>query len=175
MAGEQRRIRAGARQGALRQLPRHDGIRRTVRLRLQGPAGLRDDGSGGLPADPATRLRALYAHPERAPQDTRSAEIIAATLRMRDVYLGGTSYDAALHQALAQIKARTLIVMGTEDTVAPVASAYRIRDGIAQSHLSFIYGAAHALDFDAPERVGPLVAKFLERGEAFIVPRPDAA
>jgi pimeloyl-ACP methyl ester carboxylesterase len=144
-------------------------------LVLQGPAGLRDDGTGGLPADPAARLRALYAHPERAPKETRSPEAIAATLRMRDVYMGATSYDAALHKALRQIKARTLIVMGTRDTIAPVASAYRIRDGIAQSHLSFIYGAAHALEFDAPERVGPLVAKFLERGEAFVVRTPDAA
>jgi pimeloyl-ACP methyl ester carboxylesterase len=144
-------------------------------LVLQGPAGLRDDGTGGLPADPQARLRALYAHPERAPQETRSADVIAATMRMRDVYMGGTSCDAALHQALPQIKARTLIVMGTKDTIAPVASAYRVRDGIAQSHLSFIYGAAHALEFDAPERVGPLVARFLERGEAFVVRTRDAA
>jgi len=144
-------------------------------LVLQGPAGLRDDGTGGLPADPAARLRALYAHPERAPQETRSADIIAATQRMRDVYMGGTSYDAALHQALARIKARTLILMGTKDTVATIESVYRVRDGIAQSHLSFIYGAAHALEFDAPERVGPLVARFLERGEAFVVRTPDAA
>jgi hypothetical protein len=47
--------------------------------------------------------------------------------------------------------------------------------GLANAHLSFIYGAAHALEFDAPDRVGPLIASFLERGEAFVVPTLDAA
>ena len=65
--------------------------------------------------------------------------------------------------------------MGTKDTVAPVIVAHRIKAGIANSHLTFIYGAAHALEFDAPERVGPLISRFLERGEAFVVPTPDAA
>jgi pimeloyl-ACP methyl ester carboxylesterase len=144
-------------------------------LVLQGPAGLRDEGTGGLPADPQARMRALYAHPERAPQETRSPEVIADTQSARDLYVGGISYDAALHQALPGIKARTLIVMGTRDTIVPVITAHRLKSGIAQSHLSFIYGAAHALEFDAPERVGPLVSRFLERGEAFVVRTPDAA
>ena len=65
--------------------------------------------------------------------------------------------------------------MGTKDTVAPVIVAHRIKAGVANSHLSFIYGAAHALEFDAPDRVGPLIGRFLERGEAFVVPTPDAA
>ena len=65
--------------------------------------------------------------------------------------------------------------MGTRDTVAPVIVAHRIKAGIANSHLSFIYGAAHALEFDAPERVGPLIGRFLERGEAFVVRSASAA
>lgn len=144
-------------------------------LVLEGPAGLRDKGTGGLPADPEARMRALYAHTERAPKETRSAEGLAETARARDFYIGGIDYDAALHKALPQIKARTLIVMGTRDTVAPVIVAHRIKAGVPNSHLSFIYGAAHSLEFDAPERVGSLISAFLERGEAFIVPRPDAA
>jgi hypothetical protein len=59
--------------------------------------------------------------------------------------------------------------MGTKDTVAPVVVAHRIKAGVASSHLSFIYGAAHSLEFDAPERVGTLISGFLERGEAFVV------
>jgi len=148
-------------------------------LVLEGPAGLRDPGSGGLPADPAARLRALYAHPERAPQETRSPQEIAATATARDRYVGGIDFDTALHAALPQIKARTLVVMGTKDTVAPVIVAHRIKAAVPNSHLSFVYGAAHSIEFDAPERVGPLIGAFLDRGEAFIVPRkaerPDAA
>ncbi len=142
---------------------------------LQGPAGLRDEGIGGVPADPQARLRALYSRPERAPQETRSAELIAATQRARDTYVNGIDFDAALSAALKDIKARTLVVMGTMDVVAPVIVAHRIMAGVANAHLSFIYGAAHALEFDAPDRVGPLIARFLERGEAFVVRTPDAA
>jgi pimeloyl-ACP methyl ester carboxylesterase len=144
-------------------------------LVLEGPAGLRDKGTGGLPADPEARTRALYAHPERAPKETRSPQVITDTMRARDFYMGGIDYDGALHEALPQIKARTLVLMGTKDTVAPVIVARRIKAGVANSHLSFIYGAAHSLEFDAPERVGPLVSRFLERGEAFVVRSPDAA
>jgi pimeloyl-ACP methyl ester carboxylesterase len=89
--------------------------------------------------------------------------------------MGGIDFDAALFAALPQIKARTLVVMGTKDTVAPVIVAHRIKTAVPNSHLSFIYGAAHSIEFDAPERVGPLIGGFLERGEAFIVPRSDAA
>ena len=32
-------------------------------LVLQGPAGLRDPGTGGVPADPDGRMRALYSSP----------------------------------------------------------------------------------------------------------------
>jgi pimeloyl-ACP methyl ester carboxylesterase len=144
-------------------------------LVLEGPAGLRDKGTGGLPADPQARMRALYARPERAPKEVRSPQVIADTMRARDSYIGGIDYDAALHEALPQIKARTLVIMGTKDTVAPVIVAHRIKAAVANSHLSFIYGAAHSLEFDAPERVGPLVSRFLERGEAFVVRSPDAA
>ena len=136
---------------------------------------MRDEGTGGLPADPEARLRALFRHPERVPPDTRPAEEIAASQRARDAYTGGLSYDAPLHQALSRITARTLIVMGTKDTVVPVITAHRLKAGIANSHLSFVYGAAHALEFDAPERVGPLISAFLERGEAFVVRTPEVA
>ena len=143
-------------------------------LVVEGPAGLRDNGTGGVPADPDARMRALYAHPERAPKDTRTPEVIAETARARDFYVNGIEYDAALHQALPRIKARTLVMMGTSDTVAPVVVAHRIKAAVASSHLSFIYGAAHSIEFDAPERVGPLISAFLERGEAFVVRSPAA-
>jgi pimeloyl-ACP methyl ester carboxylesterase len=143
-------------------------------LVLEGPAGLRDEGTGGLPADPEGRMRALYSKPEHAPPETRSPKVLADTQRVRDTYVGGISYDKPLHDALPSIKARTLIVMGSRDTVVPVITAHRLKAGIANSHLSFIYGAAHALEFDAPARVASLVAGFLERGEAFVVRSPAA-
>src|SRR6185295_12866672 len=76
-------------------------------LVLQGPAGLRDEGTGGVPADPEARMRALYSKPEHAPTETRSPDVIAATQRARDGYVGDIAYDAALHKALPGITART--------------------------------------------------------------------
>ena len=143
-------------------------------LVLEGPAGLRDEGTGGVPADLEGRMRALYSKPEHAPPETRTPRVLADTQRVRDGYVGGIDYDKALHDALPGIKARTLIVLGTRDTVVPVITAHRLKAGIANAHLSFIYGAAHALEFDSPARVAPLVAGFLERGEAFVVRSPAA-
>jgi pimeloyl-ACP methyl ester carboxylesterase len=144
-----------------------------AQLVLEAPAGLRT--TGGLPADPAARMRALYAVPERAPQETRSAEVLARNRRAYERYAQGVTLDTALQQALPSIKARTLLVFGTLDEVCPVETARRLKAGIAQSHLTYIDGAAHVPEYDQPERVVRLVGAFLERGEAFLVRRPDAA
>ena len=144
-------------------------------LVLEAPAGLRTEGTGGLPADPAERLRKLYAVPERAPKETRSAEVLARNQRVRDGYAGGITLDTALEEALGRITARTLILFGTADEVVPVETARRLKAGIAHSHLSFVYGAAHALEFDQPQRAARLIAAFLEHGEGFLVRRLGAA
>jgi pimeloyl-ACP methyl ester carboxylesterase len=136
------------------------------RLVVQGPAGLRDPGTGGVPADPAARMRALYAHPERAPKETRTPQMLAETQQARDRYIGGIDFDEPLHGAIAGIAAPTLIVMGTKDTVAPVVVAHRIKAAVRDAQLAFIDGAAHSVEFDAPEQVGPLIAAFLEGSEA---------
>jgi pimeloyl-ACP methyl ester carboxylesterase len=144
-------------------------------LVLEAPAGLRREDVGGLPADPCERFRKLHAVPERAPRATLPEEVLAGNLRAARAYGGGVTLDAALEQALPRIKARTLILFGTLDEVTPAReSGRRLKAGIKQSHLSYIYGAAHALEYDQPERVARLVGAFLERGEAFLV-RTEAA
>jgi pimeloyl-ACP methyl ester carboxylesterase len=141
-------------------------------LVLQAPAGLRTEGTGGLPADPNARLRKLYALPDRAPQETRTPEVLADNARQRDRYFGGISLDKALQAALPGIKARTLIVFGTADEVVPIDCARRLTAGIPHAHLSYIFGAAHAPEWDQPDRVARLIGAFLEHGEAFVVRRP---
>jgi len=142
-------------------------------LVLQAPAGLRT--TGGLPADPAERLRKLYAVPERAPKETRSQEVLAENRRLYGRYTGGITLDETLQQALPRIAARTLLVFGTLDEVCPIETARRLMAGIPQSHLTYIDGAAHVPEYDQPERVARLVGAFLERGEGFLVRRADAA
>jgi pimeloyl-ACP methyl ester carboxylesterase len=152
---------------------RHPGL--VAQLVVEAPAGLRTEGTGGLPADPAERLRKLYAVPARAPKETRSAAVLEENQRVRDGYAGGVSLDTALLQALAQITARTLILFGTADEVVPLDTARRLEAGIANSHLSFVYGAAHVLEFDQPQRTARLIGAFLEHGEGFLVRRPAQA
>jgi pimeloyl-ACP methyl ester carboxylesterase len=141
-------------------------------LVLQAPAGLRTEGTGGLPPDPDARLRKLYAIPERAPVETRTPEVLAENQRQRDRYFGGISLDTELQAALPGIKARTLVVFGTADEVVPIDCARRLTAGIPHVHLSYIYDAAHAPEWDQPDRVVRLIGAFLEHGEAFVVRRP---
>jgi pimeloyl-ACP methyl ester carboxylesterase len=84
-------------------------------LVLEAPAGLRT--TGGLPADPAQRLRMLFAVPERAPKETRAAEVLAQNRRLYDLY---RRHHARWPWAgAAAPKARTLLVFGTLDECAP--------------------------------------------------------
>lgn len=145
-------------------------------LVLEAPAGMRTKGVGGMPGDPAGRDRKLYAVPERAPKDPRYDEVLPGNFKAAQGYTGGETLDAELVKALPQIKARTLLLFGTKDEVTPAEDVgRRLKAGIAHSHLSYIYGAAHAVEFDQPERVARLVGAFLERGEAFVVRTADVA
>jgi pimeloyl-ACP methyl ester carboxylesterase len=145
-------------------------------LVLEAPDGLRTKGSGGLPADPAERDRKLYAVPERAPKDPRYAAAVPGNFKALQTYTAGETLDDALLQSLPRIKARTLLLFGTKEEVTPVEDAgRRLQNGIPRSHLSYIYGAAHAVEFDQPERVARLVGAFLERGEAFVVRTTEVA
>jgi pimeloyl-ACP methyl ester carboxylesterase len=145
-------------------------------LVLEAPAGLRTKGVGGLPSDPAERERKLYAVPERAPKDPHYAAAAPSNAKTAADYMGRETLDKALVKSLPQIKARTLLLFGTKDEVIPVEDVgRRLKAGIPHSHLSFIYGAAHALEFDQPDRVARLVGAFLERGEAFVVRTAEVA
>ena len=147
-----------------------------AQLVLEAPAGMRTKGIGGLPADPAERDRKLYAVPERAPKDPRYEAALPDNFKALMAYTGGETLDAELLKSLPRIKARTLLLFGTKEEVTPVEDVgRRLKSAIAHSHLSYIYGAAHAVEFDQPERVARLVGAFLERGEAFLVPTAEVA
>jgi pimeloyl-ACP methyl ester carboxylesterase len=141
-------------------------------LVLQAPAGLRTEGTGGLPADPEARRRKLYAVPERAPEETRPAAMLAENQRMYERYTGGITLDGALQAALPGIRARTLVLLGTLDEVVPLDAARRLTAGIPQSRLTYIWGAAHVPEYDQPERTARLIGTFMEHGEGYLVRRP---
>jgi pimeloyl-ACP methyl ester carboxylesterase len=145
-------------------------------LVLEAPGGMRTKGVGGLPADPAARDRKLHAITERMPKDPRLAEVLPGNFKAAGTYSGGETLDAELLRLLPSIKARTLLLFGTKDEVTPSDDVgRRLKSAIPTAHLSYIYNAAHAVEFDQPERVARLVGAFLERGEAFVVPTADVA
>ncbi|HEY7458476.1 MAG TPA: alpha/beta hydrolase [Xanthobacteraceae bacterium] len=145
-------------------------------LVLEAAAGMRSRDLAPLPTDPADSERLFHAVPERAPRNPRYAEALPGNIRVAMSYTGGQSLDDALVASLQRIRARTLLLFGTKDEVAPAGDVgRRLKAGIANSHLSYIYGAAHALEFDQPDRVARLVGAFLERGEAFVVRTAEVA
>jgi pimeloyl-ACP methyl ester carboxylesterase len=141
-------------------------------LVLQAPAGLRDEGTGGVPPDPEEARRKLFAHPERAPQEWRPPEMVEDNRSMYARYSGGRTFDSALLAALPGIKARTLVLFGTRDEVVPIATARRLLAGIPEARLTYIWGAAHVPEYDQPERTARLIGAFMEHGEGFLVRRP---
>ncbi len=138
-------------------------------LVLEAPAGVPAGGKGGLPADPAEMRRKLFAYPDRAPPVTKPMEQLQGNRRMLEHYRAASLSDPELPGRIAEIKAPTLILMGTKDEIIPRETGQFLKVQIAGSHLAYIYDAAHVIDSDQPERFTRIVASFLERGEAYIV------
>lgn len=138
-------------------------------LILLAPAGLRPQSKGGLPEEPGERHKALYAKPERAPVETRNAQVLLANRKSTLEYSGGVAFDEELARRLPEIRARTLILMGALDRVIPIETGHLLKAQIPSSHLTYIWDAAHALAYDQPQRVAALMLDFIDRGESFLV------
>jgi pimeloyl-ACP methyl ester carboxylesterase len=138
-------------------------------LVLAAPAGVPAGGKGGLPADPAEARKKLFAYPDRAPPVTKPVAQLQGNRRMLDHYGAASLSDPALPGRVSEIKAPTLILIGTKDEIIPRETGIFLKANIAGSHLAYIYDAAHVADSDQPERVTRIVTGFLERGEAYIV------
>lgn len=70
---------------------------------------------------------------------------------------------------LAGVKAATLVLVGTRDTPGAIEAGRLCRERIPSCHLSFVYGAGHALAGDRAEACLNPIAQFLEEGEQFII------
>ncbi|MBV8361480.1 MAG: alpha/beta hydrolase [Deltaproteobacteria bacterium] len=70
---------------------------------------------------------------------------------------------------LAGIKSATLVLVGTRDIAGAIEAGRLCREKIPSCHLSFVYGAGHALAGDRPEACLDPITQFLEQGEQFII------
>jgi pimeloyl-ACP methyl ester carboxylesterase len=70
---------------------------------------------------------------------------------------------------LAQVKAPTLVLVGTRDISGSVEAGRLCREKIRVCHLSFVYDAGQAVAADRLEACADSIADFLEQGEQFII------
>lgn len=138
-------------------------------LVLSGPAGLRTADSQPLSFDPEVMRKQLYAQAEMVQQDEKTAKMRVSNGEMVSRYGLATSHDAELQARISEISCQTLILHGTLDVRVPLEGIQMIKAKIPHSQLVYVYGAAHSLELDQPERVSALIEDFLLRGEAFIV------
>jgi pimeloyl-ACP methyl ester carboxylesterase len=77
--------------------------------------------------------------------------------------------DADLLENLSRVEATTLILHGTEDRIIAAESMQRLKSALRRAFLVYVWGAAHDIEVDQPDRVLPVVQSFLERSDAFVV------
>jgi 3-oxoadipate enol-lactonase len=81
-----------------------------------------------------------------------------------------------LRFALPQVKAPTLVVTGSQDTLTPLGDAEELAELITTSRLLVLRGAAHGLMAEAPNQFNDVVLKFLaEVDHAEMVPSSESA
>lgn len=100
------------------------------------------------------------AHPQEV---ARQWAQFVATDRVGYAICCGAIAVMDLRPSLAAIKAPTLIIAGSEDPAAPPAHAEEIRSRVADAELLVLPHAAHLLAVEQPERVGAVLADFLDR------------
>lgn len=77
--------------------------------------------------------------------------------------------DPELGARLNDIKAPTLVLVGTRDRSGSREVGHLFREKIPTCHLLFIYEAGHAIIADRQEACLAPIGEFLEQGEGFIV------
>jgi len=113
-------------------------------LVLEAPAGLHDR---DLSVAPRVFAREETA-PAPGPHQQAHAEAYGA--------YGGGRVDAELAGRLSEIEAPTLLLLGTEDEMAPASAMRTIKAALPNCRFTYVYGAGHGLEYDAPDRVGRL-------------------
>jgi len=138
-------------------------------LVLECPAGLQTI-DAKLRADPAEFRKALFVHPEKA-NFAKPKEIEAANRRMLAHYGAEDGRDGELLERIPEVKCQTLILHGTQDRIIGRESMQLLKSRLPKSFLVYVWDAAHNIEVDQPERMLGLVEAFLERSDAFVVPR----
>lgn len=82
---------------------------------------------------------------------------------------GALARDPELEARLSDIKAPTLVLVGTLDRSGAREVGHTFREKIPTCHLLLVYEAGHAIAADRHEACLSPIGEFLEQGEGFIV------
>ena len=137
-------------------------------LLLEAPSGVAVGADPGA-QDPDAARTGLFAHPGKARPFAPSAELAQGNSAAFKAYGGALLVDEALLPLLPDIRAATLVIMGTRDTVTPPETGRYLTNALANAKLTYVYDAAHAVQVDQPEAMARVSRHFLDKGSAFIV------
>ena len=137
---------------------------------LEAPAAFRTD-AAPHPATftPAEFMRAFHRHPERKHLQAPDPARVMRTAALAE-QLMGPPFDTALAEAVTALDVPVLVLFGTEDGLIPPATGRTYKTLIPRASYVLVHDAAHDLSGDRPESFADVVADFLRRGDAFVVP-----
>jgi pimeloyl-ACP methyl ester carboxylesterase len=81
--------------------------------------------------------------------------------------------DLELERRLGEIKAATLVLFGTRDSVIPPETGRLYVERIPNCYYALVYDAGHVIEAERPEALFAAVRDFLEHRETFIVGRKN--
>jgi hypothetical protein len=130
-----------------------------------------------LSEDIAGLARQIFAPLARLRLDP---QIVLSSPQLREALLGGDPAKIAglaavtedLRSALPRVRAPTLLVWGTRDSLAPPRNGRVLARTLPNARLQLIEGAAHAPMTEAPERLRAMLGRFLEHGLPRAPPAP---
>jgi len=136
----------------------------------RGMAGLMDDGMRWLIGPRLQRRFGVFVN------------VLARVLVQADPHAFVAQVDAILDAAddlrfeLPRVKAPTLVVTGSQDTLTPLGDAEELAELITTSRLYVLGGVAHGLMAEAPNAFNDVVLKFLDEIDtAAAVPKQESA
>jgi pimeloyl-ACP methyl ester carboxylesterase len=92
-----------------------------------------------------------------------------ALVAQRPSIANGDEQDSELERSLEDIKAPTLVLLGTNEEVVPRQMAHVYAERIPTSYVVLVYDAGEAIETERPEALLDALRDFVEQRERFVV------
>jgi pimeloyl-ACP methyl ester carboxylesterase len=128
----------------------------------------------GLVSTGASAPLALW-HAIDLPQRVDALVLISPIALLPDGWTApnGCVRDPVLERSLGDMKAATLVLLGTKDKVLPAETGRLYVERLPHCYYALVYDAGHAIEAERPEALFTAVRDFLEQRETFVVSRKN--